>query len=453
MDGASFPEDHTNRPTGQTLSMIFEPMYANEDDLEHDVHQIDMDQTGYKGHANKRYRVHWGNYKGRDVVVKIPRGGSVLQIEQNTPFLKREIDAMKNLTHPNLLPLVAYDDTTLVAERFGYSATIIKDYSEMATIALGCISALEYMHTREPCLRHGNVVAKRIFLEKNKHDVITRVVLGGLNKVTVCTDNRPTASLGYTSDIKTASKGDDIVSLSITLMNAYFNTIVSDDVGVYITYDNYDTISRLMDPFVVDVLHRMTKEANTIPVNKWTGFLEELKTKWSNVMNIYMGLTEVSAVDPDILKGYGPRVSRTNMRWDLKASISKREGIKNFNRSVGKVDPNDFLEKHPPNRSYSGIITVGFQYNHGDDHDEDHNDAISEIDMFDDHGDAVSEIDLSDVVGGDGLDEPDLNENNAGDNMSDTSFRGLGSGEQDLDLSGFEDLVSEGIGRDPSMDI
>lgn len=436
MDDASFPEDRRNPPKGQSLSMIFEPMYSNDDGFEHDLHQIDTVQTGYRGHFNKRYRIHWGEYKGVDVVVKIPRDGSALQIEENRPFLQREIDAMKSLIHPNLLRLVAYDDTTLVAERFGYSATIINDYLEMATIAHGCITALEYIHTREPCLKHGNVVAKRIFLEKNKDDVITRVVLGGLSKVTVCTDNTPTASLGYTSDIKTSRKSDDIVSLSVTLMNAYFNTIVPKDVGVYITYDNYDTISRLMDYKVVDVLHRMIKDAGTIPANGWTGFLNELKSKWSNIMNSANDLTNVSSVNPSILKDYGPRVASKNMRRGLKASRSRKEGIKNFNISMGRGDLDDVHEKHPPNHSYSGIITVGFMYNHIDNDDN------------------VSEMNLSDLGGGDGLDSRDLNDHDADDNMSDSSFRGLRRGEQDLDLSGFEDLVSgSGSGMDDQEDL
>lgn len=449
-------EDHTRAIQGMTLGEIFEPMYANEDNLEHDLHKIDA-MSGETRHERKKHHIHWGIYKDQNVVVKIPKGHTGAQLDNNKIHIHREINTMKSLVNPNLLRLIAFDDTTLVAERFKYSATVINNYLELATIARGCMAALEYMHTLTPCIRHGNVHAKHIFLEKDDSGKINRVVLGGLTRVKDCTNTEFTGDIGYTPTTTSSTKVDDVMSLGITLINAYFNTRAPDDVGVYITHTNSNQILQLVDPSVRQVLNYMI-HAHMVPSNKWEEFLKDIQGDWSNIIDMLPKLKEVSSISPSILNNYGTDVLHKGVKMDPRSSKSRGGGIRKFSMHTDIDNGSGISKTNPPNRSYYGIITLGFQNRN---EQEDISDDMSVV-SFNEQGDTpdnASDISLS-LFGGDAQgDIPDNasdislslfggnGQGNITDNASEISLSEFGVGNQDIDPDGVYGL---GLQTDPN---
>ena len=358
--------DHTNKPGGVSLDERFAHIYNNTDGLQHDLHELDR-LAGNNTHVHKRHRLHWGVYEGREVVIKTPKGNTSLQIEQNTPPLTKEINILKSLMNDNILRVLAYDKTTLVTERFGYSATTIGSYQDMATVAAGCILALKHMHTHKPCYRHGNVHAKNIFLEKKNQMgamTISNVVLGGFTNATECENTGFTGNVGYTGN-ETTNKRHDIVSLAITLINAYFNTLLKDR-GVYITYANHDEIVSLMDSRVQAIL-RLMIQANSVPLDEWESFMDTLLSEWNEITTGKIHPLGPPILSPETIVKYGHRVvdmvgnRAQGLKRKRRSSSRRDDGIRNFNTFMNR----DNGPKAPTNRintAYNEIINVGFNY-------------------------------------------------------------------------------------------
>lgn len=352
------------RHDGSSLDIEFQDIYNNK---QRDLHLIEVNQTGKQSSTHKSYDLYWGVYRDRKVVIKTPKsniGGDTL--ERRREELRSELNVMRLLSHPNIIELVAFDDNTIVMERFKYSAVDLRSFGEVAKVAFDTLLALKHMYTLPSgCMRHGNVMAKNIFIHRDSAGTMIRAVLGGMGNVVSCSNERSTYRNGYTPSPTSSDKYDDIISLAITLLNSIWNSVSSDS-GIYITYGNTAQILAHMvlkniNPNMVAVLQTMIDVGEPTNPNRtrWIPFIDEIMSTWSDIL-INHGSGKISSIEPIpgyLNDEYKPGAGRVETR--------ELTGKRNMSRKKRKINMSGVTKvpipgKNQLNRNYRGIITNGF---------------------------------------------------------------------------------------------
>ena len=264
--------------------------------------------------------VYRTEYNGGKVSVVIGKGYHKKNQEEE---IRKEIEILKEMKHPNIIRLVAYDSDVMILDRYDYTGEKMDGFRDMASIAIGCLRALKYMHTNDPmeCRRHGDVRSSKIYFNRNPQtNLIDWVVLGDLGKSKTCDDNTFTGMNGYVPSIS-ADKYDDVVSLAMTLLITYFRKI---DSKLIITYGNTQNLTSLLDERVRSILERMIGIGDqTKPISGWEDFLETLIIDWER-LNLQGDIPEVTSIPESVAHQYRPHSRGPIAPWSNNTSHRTR---------------------------------------------------------------------------------------------------------------------------------
>ena len=262
--------------------------------------------------------------------------GNKNQKARQAEQIRKEIDALKGLDSENILKLVNYSSDTMVIERLTYNAKHVPSYKDMATIAIGCIRGIKYLHTNNPasCMRDGHINFKNIVFDKGDGGNITRVALGS-PYVSVGCDSPLSGGVGLGSRA-TGSKFDDVESLATTLVFSYLREHFdeSESRRLTITFRGAERLIRFLDQDVVNVLSKMIRVGNHSD-SAWSSFLDELIQDW--ILLDQKNIQDRVIVIPQDTIDENVHVIKKRAFKGKKALPSGNEGTRKFIRSEGEL--------------------------------------------------------------------------------------------------------------------
>ena len=291
----------------------------------------DRTYTDMEGRLDGSVTYHKAIYNGRPVSVTTT-SGQKRHIEKQRERIDHEVKIMKKLNpHENIQALVAYNNDIMVVEGFDYKADEIKSYRDMIKIAIGCMEAIKHMHTNNPeeCIRHGDVRSPKILLSRDPYtEEVTRVVLGGFGSSRLCSNDEFTGRIGFVPPTS-GSIGtiyDDVVSLAITLLSSYFNTIDNEEnpgtkKRLLVTYQKTDSLVNLLDYRVRNIIGAMLSVGSSHPQN-WAVFLQDVINSWMNLLGVN-DLEEVKTIPNNVLSELAPTSSGSSYRGRLGNRVSR----------------------------------------------------------------------------------------------------------------------------------
>lgn len=168
--------------------------------------------------------VRMGTYIGTPVAVKILHKSDTKSFK----LFLREVDTLKNLTHPNIVSIITYDTKRIVSELYDSSLKRIKNKNEMCLVARDCMRAISFMHSHDnSCMRHRDIKPDNILIKYDKSGSIYKAALGDFGLATACSSKNEGGTRGFTPFIKNSSdRMYDIFALGVSILDAIFEESV-----------------------------------------------------------------------------------------------------------------------------------------------------------------------------------------------------------------------------------
>lgn len=205
--------------------------------------------------------VRVGFYIGTPVAIKILHNTS--DIRSKIEF-DREVQNLKDLTHPNIVSIVAHDSRRIVMELYDSSLKQLKNSKEMCLVARDCMRAISFMHLHnKECMRHRDIKPDNILVNLDQNGNIYKASLGDVGLSTLCTNRNIGGTRGFTPFVKNSSdRMYDVVALGVSILDSIFEEHVHGGM------DNYETIEDYPRPgkFPYSRNNTMYYASNLLPV-------------------------------------------------------------------------------------------------------------------------------------------------------------------------------------------
>lgn len=134
---------------------------------------------------------------------------------------KAEVDILKEMNHPNLVTMLAFDSKMMVLEKYDSDATSLTDYIDVVTVARDCMRGIYYMHMHGNCMKHGDIKPENILVKRDINGKIRQAALGDMGLSRSCTTGGYTGTPGYMPIITHGvDRMHDVVALAVSLLDA-----------------------------------------------------------------------------------------------------------------------------------------------------------------------------------------------------------------------------------------
>lgn len=164
--------------------------------------------------------------------------------------LKREQEFLLTLRHPNIINIIAYDNTRIVMELAEGNASNHFFPSDIYLIGRDCMRALTFMHFHDECIMHGDIKPENIvfygtYNEDGKRQV-QRALLADVGLARSCNHGK-TGFFGTRGFMPLLKRGEspnslhDIFALAVSLMSMFNLRDLSGNFvyGIGNVYDTY----------------------------------------------------------------------------------------------------------------------------------------------------------------------------------------------------------------------
>lgn len=158
-------------------------------------------------------RVEKATYLGTPVAVK------TLTHHNNVDFIK-EIATLSEMQHPNIIGMIAYNNSMIIMPRSDGNASFIATEEEFKIVGTDCLRALAYMFMHGPtCIMHGDIKPANILVER-KTGFITKAMLGDVGLSNFCNRTTNNAFFGTRGYVPYGPPNEltDLFALATSLM-------------------------------------------------------------------------------------------------------------------------------------------------------------------------------------------------------------------------------------------
>lgn len=140
--------------------------------------------------------------------------------------LVKEIGILKDLSHPNIVCMIAYDSQYIVMDMYKGNAKKIKTLGEVAVVGRDCMRGIAYMHLHGKCIVHGDIKPDNILVNTDSSGNIIKAALGDVGLAGTCAKymqkKRFSGTPGYMPmPNPVVDSTHDIFALAVSLLDAF----------------------------------------------------------------------------------------------------------------------------------------------------------------------------------------------------------------------------------------
>ena len=140
--------------------------------------------------------------------------------------LVKEIGILKDLSHPNIVCMIAYDSQYIVMDMYKGNAKKINTLGEVAVVGRDCMRGIAYMHLHGKCIVHGDIKPDNILVNTDASGNITKAALGDVGLAGTCAKymqkKRFSGTPGYMPmPNPVVDSTHDIFALAVSLLDAF----------------------------------------------------------------------------------------------------------------------------------------------------------------------------------------------------------------------------------------
>lgn len=158
-----------------------------------------------------------GKYCGTSVAVK--------KITTHSSDLEKEVETLHRLRHPNIVTMLAYNNTYIVMPLFDGNSVYREDLTllELYVLAKDCMEAISYMNMHSGCILHSDIKPENILVKRYRDNKIYKAVLGDVGLARACTGQGFTGTPGFMPlDNLPKSSLNDVYALGVSLLDSFF---------------------------------------------------------------------------------------------------------------------------------------------------------------------------------------------------------------------------------------
>ncbi len=140
--------------------------------------------------------------------------------------LLMEIGILKNLTHPNIVCMLAYNSQFIVMDMYKGNAKKLNTIGELAVVGRDCMRGIAYMHLHGACVVHGDIKPDNILVNTDLQGTITKAALGDVGLTLSCAKCMKKKGFSGTPGYMpmpnpVVDSTHDIVALAVSLLDAF----------------------------------------------------------------------------------------------------------------------------------------------------------------------------------------------------------------------------------------
>jgi len=140
--------------------------------------------------------------------------------------LVKEIGILKDLSHPNIVCMIAYNSQYIIMDMYKGNAKRIKTISEVAVVGRDCMRGIAYMHLHGKCVVHGDIKPDNILVNMDSSGVIVKAALGDVGLAGTCAKYMRKKSFSGTPGYMpmpnpVVDSTHDIYALAVSLLDAF----------------------------------------------------------------------------------------------------------------------------------------------------------------------------------------------------------------------------------------
>ena len=211
--------------------------------------------------------------------------------------LLKEIGTLKDLSHPNIVCMIAYDSRYIVMDMYKGSAKKLRTLAEVAVVGRDCMRGLAYMHLHGKCVVHGDIKPDNILVNTDSYGMITKAALGDVGLAATCAKYMNKRGFSGTPGYMpmpnpVVDSTHDIYALAVSLLDAFLGTRQGE---VHARNDDYNlddntgaALARLQDPsynrVIADMLVPYENGAVKNNAKKKGDFIRYIVVQWENIV-------------------------------------------------------------------------------------------------------------------------------------------------------------------------
>lgn len=212
--------------------------------------------------------------------------------------LLEEIGILKNLSHPNIVCMVAYNSEYIVMDMYKGSAKKLRTLDDVAVVGRDCMRGIAYMHLHGKCVVHGDIKPDNILVNTDATGSITKAALADVGLASTCAKFMHKKGFSGTPGYMpmpnpVVDSTHDIYALAVSLLDAFLSTRPGD---VHARNDDHNladntfaALPRFPDPTTRSVISDMLvvygNGAAKNNANQKGDFLRQIIVQWEGIVS------------------------------------------------------------------------------------------------------------------------------------------------------------------------
>ena len=140
--------------------------------------------------------------------------------------LLKEIGILKDLLHPNIVCMMAYNSQYIIMDMYKGNAKKLRTLEEVGVVGRDCMRALAYMHLHGKCIVHGDIKPDNILVNIDSLGTVTKAALGDVGLASTCAKFMKKKTFSGTPGYMpmpnpVVDSTHDIFALAVSLLDAF----------------------------------------------------------------------------------------------------------------------------------------------------------------------------------------------------------------------------------------